>query len=457
MQPPGWQEAPSEREEPAGGQTPWGVAKLADSAPERRFAEEIGRYEDFLRSTVDWLWETDAGLTLSYASSPVALKLGIPAQVLVGRPLMSLGSFATKAGDAGGTERRVLDAIAARRPFRDAVFTMTGATDREVAYRLSGVPYFDGDSGSFAGYRGTAVAASEAAETRSRVDEEAARALAETLEEALIRQQDLSWRLSQTQAQAPPQKEPEEPAPKTAAPEGMGDNPLARTAHELRTPLNAVVGYADLALKQMFGPLGERYLDCFRTIREAGRHLDNLVTHLQSSQRTAAEEALAAEAVDVAGIAAKAKAMIALAARDAEVDVSRVGPMAGGRILGDPTACTQILVNLLSNAVKFTPAGGSVGLETLVGPDASLRIAIWDTGIGIPEDEQARIFEDSYRATAVTGAGGPAGLGLGLAISRDLARAMGGDITVSSQPGQGARFILSLPLAKSPAAGPAAE
>jgi signal transduction histidine kinase len=237
----------------------------------------------------------------------------------------------------------------------------------------------------------------------------------------------------------------------------MGDNPLARTAHELRTPLNAVVGYADLALKQMFGPLGERYLDCFRTIREAGRHLDNLVTHLQSSQRTAAEEALAAEAVDVAGIAAKAKAMIALAARDAEVDVSRVGPMAGGRILGDPTACTQILVNLLSNAVKFTPAGGSVGLETLVGPDASLRIAIWDTGIGIPEDEQARIFEDSYRATAVTGAGGPAGLGLGLAISRDLARAMGGDITVSSQPGQGARFILSLPLANGPAAGPAAD
>ena len=117
-------------------------------------------------------------------------------------------------------------------------------------------------------------------------------------------------------------------------------------------------------------------------------------------------------------------------------------------------ACTQILVNLLSNAVKFTPAGGSIGLETLVGPDATLRIAVWDTGIGIPEDEQVRIFEDSYRATAVTGAGGPAGLGLGLAISRDLARAMGGDITVSSQVGQGARFFLSLPLANDPAAEP---
>jgi len=480
MQPPGWQEARSEREEPVGGQTLWGVGGAQDVAPERRFAEEIGRYEDFLRSTIDWLWETDAGLTLSYASSPVALKLGIPAQVLVGRALTALGRFESPGGGpgggtgggpdggTGGDASRGQDAIAARRPFRDARFVMTGAEDREVAYRLSGVPYFDAATGDFAGYRGTAVAASEvagtqaaetqaaetqAAETQAKVDEAATRVLAENLEESLIRQQDLSWRLSQIQ-KGSQDRAPKDRAPEAAAPaEAMGDNPLARTAHELRTPLNAVVGYADLALKQMFGPLGERYLDCFRTIREAGRHLDRLVTHLQASRSAAAQETLAAEVVDVSGAAAKAKAMIALAARDAEVDVSRVGPMAGGRVLGDATACTQILVNLLSNAVKFTPAGGSVGLETLVGPDSTLRIAVWDTGIGIPADEQVRIFEDSYRATAVTGAGGPTGLGLGLAISRDLARAMGGDITVSSQPGQGARFILSLPLADDSAAG----
>ena len=448
MQPPGWQEAPSEREEPAGGQTPWGVGGTPAVAPERRLAEEVGRYEDFLRSTIDWLWETDAGLALSYASSPVALKLGIPAQVLVGRPLLALGRFETPGGGGDGGARQVQDAIAARRPFRDARFVMTGAEGREVAYRLSGVPYFDAASGGFAGYRGTAVAASEAVTTQGKVDDEAARALAEALEEALIRQQDLSWQLSQAH------KAPQEPAPKEAAPVAeMDDNPLARTAHELRTPLNAVVGYADLALKQMFGPLSARYLDCFRTIREAGRHLDQLVAHLQASQPAAAQETLAAEVVEVAGITAKAKAMIALAARDAEVDIARVGPMAGGRVLGDPMACTQILVNLLSNAVKFTPAGGSVGLETVVGPDSTLRIAVWDTGIGIPEDEQVRIFQDSYRATAVTGGGGPAGLGLGLAISRDLARAMGGDITVSSQSGQGARFILSLPLANGTVAG----
>ena len=458
MQPPGWQEARSEREESATGgpswkgSAPWGVDGAQAAAPERRFSEEIGRYEDFLRSTIDWLWETDAGLTLSYASSPVALKLGIPAQVLIGRTLTALGRFESPGRDTSGDAGRVQDAIAAQRPFRDARFVMTGAEDHEIAYLLSGVPYFDAATGGFAGYRGTAVAAPEVAKTGAKLDDEAMQVLAKTLEESLIRQQDLSWQLSQTQKE-PLQPASQESAPTVAVPAAeMGDNPLARTAHELRTPLNAVVGYADLALKQIFGPLGARYLDCFRTIREAGRHLDLLVTHLQVSPSAAAEEALTAEVVDVSGVTAKAKAMIALAARDAEVDISRVGPMAGGQVLGDSMACTQILVNLLSNAVKFTPAGGSVGIETLVGSDSTLRIAVWDTGIGIPEDEQARIFEDSYRATAVSVAGGPAGLGLGLAISRDLARAMGGDIMVSSQPGQGARFILSLPLADGPAA-----
>jgi signal transduction histidine kinase len=390
---------------------------------------------------VDWLWETDARLVLTYASSPVALKLGIPAQVLIGRPLPNLGRF--EAARAHG--RHVQAAIEARRPFRDAVFVMTGAEDREVAYRLSGVPFFDENTGAFGGFRGTAVAAPQA-EGRAEGEEEEARALAQALEESLIRQQDLSWQLSHL-------KDAQQAEARSQA---VGENPLARTAHELRTPLNAIVGYADLALKGMFGPLGERYLDCFRTIREAGRHLDRLVTHLQSSGRPSSEDALVSEMVGVAAVAANAKAMIALAAQAAEVDISRVGPLAGGRVIGDRMACTQILVNLLSNAVKFTPAGGSVGLETLVGSDDNLQVAVWDTGIGIPKDEQARIFEPSYRARATTGAQGPAGLGLGLAISRDLARAMSGDITVSSQPGQGSRFILSLPLAAEPAPGPAA-
>ncbi len=313
---------------------------------------------------------------------------------------------------------------------------MTGAGHREVTYYLSGVPYFDETSGAFAGFRGTAAAPPQAKD-RADAEEDEFRALTEVLEETLIRRQELSWALTNLK-EPPPTEQRDRPT---------GGNPLARTAHELRTPLNAIIGYAELALKGVFGPLGERYLDCFRTIREAGRHLDQLVMQLQGGERSSSDETLASETIEVAAICAKAKAMIALTALGSEVDISRVGPLAGGRVVGDRLACTQILVNLLSNAVKFTPAGGWVGIETLVGPNNDLQIVVRDTGIGIPNDEQARIFEASYRAAGPADTPRPDGLGLGLAISRDLARAMGGGITVSSQPGQGARFILSLPLA----------
>ncbi len=408
-----------------------------DSPAEARWfrVAVIGRYEDFLRCSVDWLWETDADLALSYVSSPVALRLGIPAQVLIGRPLLSLGHF--RRDEAGANAPQPFET---RRPFRDQAFAMTGAEGHEVIYRLSGVPYYDEDHGRFAGYRGTAIAMPPTPPLKADTTEEDLAALSQALEETLLNNADLKWQLSRMENAAVPAPEitpspPPEPVP------------LARTAHELRTPLNAVIGYADLGLSEVFGPLGERYLDCFRTIREAGRHMDGLIARLQDSGGPSEEAGLTAEVVDLAGVVAKAKAMIALAARKAEVDISQVGPVAEGQAVGDHRACVQILLNLLSNAVKFTPAGGSIGLETLAGPGGTLQVVVWDSGIGISPEEQEKVFESDYRAAEVRAANTIPGSGLGLSISRDLARAMGGDLTVISQPGQGSRFILSLPLA----------
>jgi len=138
---------------------------------------------------------------------------------------------------------------------------------------------------------------------------------------------------------------------------------------------------------------------------------------------------------------------VVLPAESGDIDISRVGPMAAGQVTGDAVACTQILVNLLTNGIKYTPAGGSVGLETQTGPNGKLQIVVWDTGIGIPPDEQAKIFATSYRVKPTAGTHTAPGHGFGLAIARDLARAMEGDLTVASEPGQGSRFILSLPLA----------
>ena len=467
----------------------------ADSPAEARWRRShiVGRYEDFLRCSVDWLWETDADLVLTFVSSPVALKLGLPAEFLIGRPILSLGYFRSPdspdSSNSSGPEPPGRGPLGHLRPFREVPFVMTGADARKVTYLLSGVPYFSNEDARFAGFRGTAVAAEsrqpksgqsksgQAADSLAATPAEAPvgapvdaqatelAALSQALEEALLSNADLTWRLARiekeqpaTQVQTPATVHAPEPAGPAEAvqserqmdtqAESSRQASLRRTAHELRTPLNAVMGYADLGLSEVFGPLGDRYLDCFRTIKEAGRHMDDLVAELQTAGRRAEKSDLAVEIVELAAVVAKAKAMIALAARNAGIDISRIGPMAGGQVVGDERACVQIILNLLSNAVKFTPPGGSVGLETIAGPNGTLQIVVWDSGAGISLEEQPKIFDPDYRAEGVRAAAKIPGQGLGLAISRDLARTMGGDLSVISQPGQGSRFILSLPLAR---------
>ena len=113
-------------------------------------------------------------------------------------------------------------------------------------------------------------------------------------------------------------------------------------------------------------------------------------------------------------------------------------------IEADPDRTRQILVNLLNNAVKFTETGGSVGLTVLASADDFVDITVWDTGVGIPADQQERIFESFHQAGAGIMSSPRDGTGLGLTISRQLARMMGGDVTVESKPGQGSRFTLRL-------------
>jgi signal transduction histidine kinase len=111
----------------------------------------------------------------------------------------------------------------------------------------------------------------------------------------------------------------------------------------------------------------------------------------------------------------------------------------------DPERVTQILINLLSNAIKFTPAGGHIGVECGVKGE-TVTICVSDTGIGISEEAHETIFEPFIQLREGL-ADRDSGVGLGLAISRDLARAMNGDLAVESSAGNGARFILSLPRA----------
>ncbi len=227
---------------------------------------------------------------------------------------------------------------------------------------------------------------------------------------------------------------------------------LATMSHELRTPLNAIGGYAELMAMGIRGPVTEAQFGDLSRIQASQRHLLSLINQvLAYAKLEAGTERYVLAEVPVRDACAAAEGLVApqARARGLALAVGACAPEVAVR--ADPEKLRQILVNLLSNAVKFTDRGGRVDVawELACGDDdgaASVRIVVRDTGVGIPADKLAAVFEPFVQVGAdVTRA--REGTGLGLAISRDLARGMGGDLTVESAPGAGSVFTLMLPAA----------
>ena len=232
---------------------------------------------------------------------------------------------------------------------------------------------------------------------------------------------------------------------------------LAMMSHELRTPLNAVIGYAELLDLGIAGPLTGDQRHQLSRIRTSGRHLLGLVNEVLDLAKIEAGRLSVNAGVGRAGDAADA-ALSLVQTRADEKGIRFVGQCVGNGDAvyeGDEDRVRQILVNLLSNAVKFTEPGGTVSLEcgSAELPDPEARVhnrAKWvylrviDTGIGIPREQLPLIFDPFVQGeTGHTRTND--GSGLGLTISRRLARLMGGDVTVRSTPGDGSVFTLWLP------------
>ena len=223
---------------------------------------------------------------------------------------------------------------------------------------------------------------------------------------------------------------------------------LAVMSHELRTPLNAIGGYAELMEMGIRGPLTDAQREDLRRIQASQRHLLGLINQVLNYARL--ESGAVPFQIDDTALGEEVMAALALvgpqaAARGLVVEAAPCP--AGLAVLTDADKLRQILLNLLSNAVKFTDPGGRVGVECAADGD-EVRLTVRDTGVGIRADHLGRIFEPfvqvDQRLTRPH-----EGVGLGLAISRDLARAMGGDLTADSVPGEGSTFILTLPRARS--------
>ena len=219
---------------------------------------------------------------------------------------------------------------------------------------------------------------------------------------------------------------------------------LAVMSHELRTPLNAIDGYAELMEMGIRGAITVEQREDLARIRKSQRHLLGLINDVLNYTRVEAGTVK----YDIADVSlpdtlSACEALVApqMTSKGLHFESRPCEPSWTAR--ADPDKLRQIILNLLSNAIKFTESGGSVELECQRSSDRAL-ITVRDTGCGIPPDQVERIFEPFVQVDAgLTRT--QSGVGLGLAISRDLARGMGGDLTATSEVGVGSVFTLTLP------------
>lgn len=255
----------------------------------------------------------------------------------------------------------------------------------------------------------------------------------------------------------------------------MKNDFLANVSHELRTPLNAIVGFVDLLREGVYGELSPRQIKPVERIEASANHLRHLVDQILDLAKMAAGRLdVHVEPLDVRPFVLDVASEIESLVSEKNLSLSLVMGSNLPRIQIDPTHLRQILVNLLGNAVKYTQAGSIVlktrsldralaleqGLPLMVaeaqGEEVSwLSIQVIDSGIGIAQVDQQRVFEEFEQVDAGPRADSPnRGTGLGLAISRRLARLLGGDLLLASEPGKGSMFTLWLPVSEA-TSGPA--
>jgi signal transduction histidine kinase len=217
---------------------------------------------------------------------------------------------------------------------------------------------------------------------------------------------------------------------------------LASMSHELRTPLNAIIGLTEMMVANVARFGTEKAQEPLNRVHRAGTHLLGLINQvLDLSKIEAGKLELNPQTV---GLGPLIEEVVGTARQLAEQNKNRLmveTPENLGSLTVDPMRLRQILLNLLSNACKFTKAG-EVALKARKGGGDWVELAVSDTGIGMTPQQQAKLFEEFSQAESTTAARF-GGTGLGLTISRKLARMMGGDVTVASEPGKGSVFTRS--------------
>lgn len=387
------------------------------------------RLEDFARSTSDWFWETDLDGRISFVNDQVLRSTGQLASSLRGRTLAAIGVFV----DADGYESPS-HAMAHKLPFRDKIMMTVNRQGEERLLRVSGVPIFEVDSGRFTGYRGTATDVTEEHRFNEQIKQ-----VNEQLREAVtsLETQNSELDVARDEVQSALNARNEF---------------LASMSHELRTPLNGIIGFSEVMSSQLFGELNEKYQEYAGDIQRAGEHLLSLIDDLLDASRLDTDELeVYAKPFSLNEVVDQALSVLRREHEAKNQTISYEPRKKSPVVMADARRVKQILLNLLGNAIKFTPARGTIGIDVKKVKETDeagrqVAITIWDTGPGIAEEFQGRMFDKFARGGGSVYEHSEKGFGLGLYISDHLASRMDGRLLLSHSSSEGSAFTLTLPL-----------
>jgi signal transduction histidine kinase len=222
---------------------------------------------------------------------------------------------------------------------------------------------------------------------------------------------------------------------------------LANMSHELRTPLNAVLGYTELILDNIYGEVSDKVREVLERVQNSGRHLLALINDvLDLSKIDAGQLTLSLDDYSMAEVMQTVSTAVEPLAAEKKLALRVAIPPDLPRGHGDERRITQVLLNFVGNAIKFTDAG-EVVIRAMVS-DGEFLVAVSDTGPGIPEQDQQRIFEEFQQGDGSSGSGTRPkdGTGLGLTIAKRIVELHRGRVWVQSSPGQGSTFWFALPV-----------
>ncbi len=392
------------------GEIKYYEGSLVEITARRRAEEDLrlseARFRDFGEPASDWNWETDGEHKFTYISDRVINFADDPKDIL-GKTRWDIADDGDDDTDNWHAHRTLLDQ---QKPFRDFIYRVVRGSKQSRFNAVSGKPFFD-DDGTFLGYRGSARDVTELVHAE------------ENLRQAMAR---------------------------ATAASAAKSNFLAHMSHELRTPLNAIIGFSEITMRELFGPLGsERYRGYMHDINESANLLLELITDiLDFSKAESGKLQIEEQPIDLGEDIKWTLRIQAERAERRQVTLSENIPDDLPYLRGDKRRLRQVLLNLLSNAIKFTEAGGRITLGVSCDEDGGIVVSVTDTGIGIAEDDIPRVLEPFIQLNRPQSLS-QEGTGLGLPLCKQLVEFNGGTLSIESELGKGTQVSLRFPAERS--------